>query len=222
MWRNGNASVWSLLKYHFSELWWPEFWNHKAIEIRRIANVKTPLKYYSRGLRWTEFWNHKVIGMLRIGNASVWTPLKYHSSGLWPPYPTGMTFQWGPNTGIANFAHCYYRISSNLQNFGPQSPLEWYFNGVQTLAMLILRIAISLWVQECKIPATISPQIEWYFNGVLTLSILHIPMALWFQSSGHHSLLVWYFNGVLAWLILNIPIPLWFKISCHIAHWNDT
>ena len=85
MWRNGNASVWSLLKYHFSELWWPKFWNHKAIEIRRIANVKTPLKYYSRGLRWTQFWNHKVIGMLRIGNASVWTPLKYHSSGLWWP-----------------------------------------------------------------------------------------------------------------------------------------
>ena len=138
------------------------------------------------------------------------------------PKPTGMIFQWGPNTGIANFAHCYYRISSNLQNFGPQSPLEWYFNGVQTLAMLILRIAFSLWVQECKIPATISPQIEWYFNGVLTLSILHILMALWFQSSGHHSLLVWYFNGVLAWLILNIPIPLWFKISCHISHWNDT
>ena len=97
MWRNGNASVWSLLKYHFSELWWPEFWNHKAIEIQRIANVKTPLKYYSRGLRWTEFWNHKVIGMLRIGNASVWTPLKCHSSGLWPPYPTGMIFQWGPS-----------------------------------------------------------------------------------------------------------------------------
>ena len=159
MWRNGNASVWTPLKYHSSELWWPEFWNHKAIGIRRICNVKTPLKYHSRGLWWTEFWNHKVTGMLRIGNASVWTPLKYHSSWLWlwPPYPTGMIFQWGPNTGIANFAHCYYLISSNLQNSGSQSPLEWYFNGVQTLALLVWHIAIALWVQNYKIPATIAP-----------------------------------------------------------------
>ena len=114
---------------------------------------------------------------------------------------TGMIFQLGSSTGIANFAHCYCLISSKLQNAGPQSPLEWYFNGAQTLASLILQVAIAwncqfftlplpfqfkiakfqpplptgrifhwgpntgivdfanaitLWVQHCKIPATIS------------------------------------------------------------------
>ena len=70
---------------------------------------------------------------------------------------TGMIFQLGSSTGIANFAHCYYLISSNLQNSGSQSPLEWYFNGVQTLALLVLHIAIALWVQNYKILATIAP-----------------------------------------------------------------
>ena len=49
------------------------------------ASVRTPLKYHPSGLWWPEFWTHKAIGMLRISNASVRTPLKYHSSGLWWP-----------------------------------------------------------------------------------------------------------------------------------------
>ena len=174
MWRNGNASVWTPLKYHSSELWWPEFWNHKAIGIRRICNVKTPLKYHSRGLWWTEFWNHKVIGMLRIGNASVWSPLEYI-------IPVGY-------------------------GYGHHIPLVWYFNGVQTLALLILHIAIALWVQNCKILPNRAPWKDismrskhWHFQfyGIVSSNL---------QNSGHHRPLEWYFNGVLTLLpILQIP-----------------
>ena len=87
---------------------------------KNLQCVKTPLKYHSRGLWWTEFWNHEVIAMLRIGNASVWTPMKYHSS----------------------------------YGYGHHIPLVWYFNGVQTLASLILHIAIALSVKNCKIVAS--------------------------------------------------------------------
>ena len=77
-----------------------------------------------------------------------------------------MIFQWGPNTGIANFAHCCFCVGSQLQNSAPPSPLEWKFNGVQTLALLIWHIAVAVWVQNCKIPATITPGMifQWGLN----------------------------------------------------------
>ena len=197
-----------------------EFLTDKAIAMCKIrdASVWTQLKYHSSGLLWPEFWNHKAIGMLRIDNASVGTPLKYHSSGLWPPYPTGMTFQWGPNTGIANFAHCYCLISSKLQNSGPQSPLEWYFNGVQTLASLILHVAIAVWVKKCKIPPTIAPWKDIYMgsNTVIAISShYHCVISSKLGNSSPHCPLVEYFIGdqTLALLILQMLLPYEFNIA---------
>ena len=121
------------------------------------------------------------------------------------PKPTGMIFQLGPSTGIANFANCYCLISSKLQNSGPKSQLKWYFNGVQTLALLILHLAIAIWVQNCKIPPTRAPWNDismrskhWHFQfyGFVSSNL---------QNSGHHRRLEWYFNGVLTLQILQIP-----------------
>ena len=130
-------------------------------------------------------------------------------------------------------------MTSKLQNSGHHRPLDGYFNGVLTLALPILHISMALWVESCKIPATIAywndismwykhwhfqfygfmssnlknsgqhRPLEWYFNGVLKLPILQIPMALYFQNSGHHSPRKWYFMGVLALLIRNIPMAFW-------------
>ena len=77
-----DISVWTPLKYHSSGLWWPEFWNHKAIGMLRISNtsVLTPFKYHSSGLWWPEILNRKAIGMLGINHAR-----KCHFSRLrWP------------------------------------------------------------------------------------------------------------------------------------------
>ena len=163
-----------------------------------------------------------------------------------------MIFHWVPTTtGIANSSHSYGLMSWKLQNSGHCSPLEWYFNGVLTLpilqipmalyfqnsgchsplkwyfigvlALLIRNIPMGFWVQCCQIPAT-SP-LEWYFNGdqTLALPILNIPMALRFQNSGHHSPLEWYFK-TLAFPILHISMASWVqscKIPATVAHWND-
>ena len=142
---------------------------------------------------------------------------------------TGMIFQLGSSTGIANFAHCYCLISSKLQNSGPQSPLEWYFNGVQTLASLILHVAIAVWVKKCKIPPTIAPwkDISMGSNtGIANSSHYHCLISSKLQNSSPHCPLIKYFNGgqTLALLILQIAITLWVqhcKIPATIAHWND-
>ena len=83
-------------------------------------------------------------------------PYQFKIAKFQPPLPTDKIFQRGPNTGIVNFANCYYLMSSTLQNSGHHSPLEWFFKGVQTRALPILHIPMALWVQSCKIPATIA------------------------------------------------------------------
>ena len=122
-----------------------------------------------------------------------------------------MIFQWGPNTGIANLANCCCCMSSKLQNSGQHSPLEWYFNGVQTLALLVWHIAIALWVQNYKIPPTITPwkDISMGSNtGIANSSHYHCLISSKLQNSSPHCPLIKYFNGgqTLALLILQIAI----------------
>ena len=131
---------------------------------------------------------------------------------------TGMIFQLGSSTGITNFAHCYCLISSKLQNSGPQSPLEWYFNGVQTLASLILHVAIAVWVKKCKIPPTIAPWKDIYMgsNTVIVISShYHCVISSKLGNSSPHCPLVEYFIGdqTLALLILQMLLPYEFNIA---------
>ena len=72
-----DASVWTPLKYHSSGLWWPEFWNHKAIGMLRISHARTQLKYHSSRLWWPELCNHKAIEMWGIDN------VKTHTFPVW-------------------------------------------------------------------------------------------------------------------------------------------
>ena len=78
----------------------------------------------------------------------------------------------------------FYELShgvSQEQFSGHHSPLEWYFNGVLTLALLILNIPMALWVQNSGHHSPLG----WYFNGVLTLAlpILHISSWSFIASS---------------------------------------
>ena len=151
---------------------------------------------------------------------------------------------------MSNSSHWYGLMSSKLQNSSNYSPIEWYFNGVQTLPLLILHIAIALWVQNCKIPATIAHWNDisirsqhWHVQfftlilpyefkiakfQTLALLILHIAMALWVQNCKILATKASW-NDVskgqtLALLILHIAMALWVqncKIPATIAQWND-
>ena len=105
----------------------------------------SPLERYFYGV---QHWNRQFFTLP--------LPYQFKIAKFQPPLPTDKIFQRGPNTGIVNFANCYYLMSSTLQNSGHHSPLEWYFNGVQTLALPILHIPMALWVESSKIPATIA------------------------------------------------------------------
>ena len=135
-----------------------------------------------------------------------------------------MIFQWGPDTDIANSSHSYGIMSSKLQNSGHHRPLDGYFNGVLTQALPILHISMALWVESCKIPATIA-----YCNDI-SMGYKHWHFKLYgfmssnLQNCGQHRPLEWYFMGVLALLIRNIPMAFWVQccqIPANIAHWND-
>ena len=96
-----------------------------------------------------------------------------------------------PSTPLCIFIK-KYRNSSHCA-------LEWYFNRVQTLALLIIHIAKALWVQNCKLPATIAPWniFQWGPNSSITnLSHWYGLMSSKLQNSGHYNPMEWYFNGV--------------------------
>ena len=113
--------------------------------------------------------------------------------------------------GLGCASHSYGIMRSKLQNSGHHRPLEWYFNGFQTLALPILHIPMALWVESCKIPATIA-----YCNDI-SMGYKHWHFKLYgfmssnLQNSGHDRLLEWYFNGVLTLPILQIPMALYFQ-----------
>ena len=126
----------------------------------------SPLERYFYGV---QHWNRQFFTLP--------LPYQFKIAKFQPPLPTDKIFQRGPNTGIVNFANCYYLMSSTLQNSGHHSPLEWYFNGDQTLALPILNIPMALRFQNS---GHHSP-LEWYFK-TLAFPILHISMASWVQS----------------------------------------
>ena len=97
------------------------------------------------------------------------------------PKPTGMIFQLVPSAGITNFAHCYCLISSKLQNSGPQSPLEWYFNGVQTLALLILHAAIAVRISSKLQNSDHHSPLERYLYGVQHCNCHFFTLPLRYQ-----------------------------------------
>ena len=135
-----------------------------------------------------------------------------------------MIFQRGLNTGIANSSHSYGLMSSKLQNSGHHRPLEWYFNGVKTLALPTLHIPMPLWVQSCKIPATID---HWNdVNGVLALLLRNTAMAFWVQSCQIPANIAhWNYisMGIKHWhcQFLTFLRPYDFKTLATIAPWND-
>ena len=140
-----------------------------------------------------------------------------------------MIFQLGSSTGIANFAHCYCLISSKLQNSGPQSPLEWYFNGVQTLALLILHAAIAVRISSKLQNSDHHSPLERYLYGVqhCNCHFFTLPLRYQFKIAKFQPPLPTgriFQRGPLALLILQIAITLWVqhcKIPATIAHWND-
>ena len=102
---------------------------------------------------------------------------KLRNSGHYSPLES--YFNGVKNPGIANSSHCYGLMSSKLQNSSHYSPTEWYFNGVQTLALLILHIAMALWVQNGKIPATVNHCTD---GWVSTEDIFWVE---WFEFGGY-------------------------------------
>ena len=88
-----NASVWTPLNYHSSGVGWPEFCNFEPTQQQQLAKLAMPqcLNPIELSLQLAvvagilQFWTHTATAMCKITNASVWTPLNYHSSGPWWP-----------------------------------------------------------------------------------------------------------------------------------------
>ena len=124
-----------------------------------------------------------------------------------------MIFHWGPTTtGITNSSHSYGLMSSKLQNSGHHRPLEWYFNGVKTLALPTLYIPMASWVQKYK----------W----VLALLVRNTAMAFWVQSCQIPATIAHWNDismGTYHWhcQFLTFLWPYDFKILATIAPWND-
>ena len=99
------------------------------------------------------------------------------------------------------------------------SPLEWYFNGDQTLALPIPNIPMALRFQNS---GHHSP-LEWYFK-TLAFPILHISMASWVQSCKIPATVAdW--NDISMWSwhcqFFKFLWPYDFKIPATITQWND-
>ena len=75
-------------------------------------------------------------------------PYEFKIVNFRPPEATGMIFQWGPNTWIANSSHSYGHMSSKLKNSGHHSPFKWYFT--------FFAHSYGLMSSKCKILATIA------------------------------------------------------------------
>ena len=143
---------------HYSPLEW--YFNGVQTQTLLILHIAMALSVQNGKIPATIApWNDISMGS-KLWHCQFFTlqwPYEFKMAKFWSLYPPGMILQWGPNSGIANSSHSFSLMSSKLQNSGHHSPLGWYFNGVQTLALPILHIDMALWVQNCKIPATIAP-----------------------------------------------------------------
>ena len=146
--------LWFKVSGHHSPLEW--YLNRVEILVMLILNIPMALWFQNSGhhspLEWYFNWVQTLASLILHVAIAVWVK----KCKIPPTIAPWKDISMGSNTGIANSSHYNCLISSKLQNSSPHCPLIKYSNGGQTLALLILQIAITLWVQHCKIPATIA------------------------------------------------------------------